>query len=407
MSSQKLSLKKKRTWETFQKDRLDKMSDSIISACTLAKKRFDEFLYAEYDRLDTDKFIIHIQSLPEEQREDELYPILQGFIDSLSEKFDLSHGSVKQAFSRLNKYLWYKKIKITDHDIKEELEWPEYIQEEKYAPSETQFISIITELNWKNRGFTLSLSGNGMRPVELMGSQKKHYTLIDGRYKIEIPYYLTKKRISRTVFASTEATPFITKLLSEITDEQFVWTKRRDIPQSFFKKYSHLKEEKAKIKAIKTFATYMLASIRISLNLVLDNLGLDMRYESTGEHKITLYSLRARFITRALKVLDGDVVHAIVGHGAYIQTYQRRTDEEKMELFIDVESEILIFDQSKNTKKIKRLTEVNKMLTLKDERLTKVEDMLTEIVEKNLLEPTPENKKLITQFMQNHKNNNF
>lgn len=406
MSSQKqLMLKKKRTWETFQKDRLDKMSDSIISACTLAKKRFDEFLYAEYDRLDTDKFIIHIQSLPEEDREDELYPILQGFIDSLSDKFDLSHGSIKQSFSRLNKYLWYKKIKITAHDIKEELEWPEHIQEEKYAPSEAQFISIITELNWKNRGFTLSLSGNGMRPVELMGSQKKHYTLIDGRYKIEIPYYLTKKRISRTVFASTEATPFITKLLSEITDEQFVWTKRRDIPQSFFKKYSHLKTEKGKIKAIKTFATYMLATVRISLNLVLEKLGLDMKYESTGEHKITLYSLRARFITRALKVLDGDVVHAIVGHGAYIQTYQRRTDEEKMDLFIDVESEILIFDQSKNTQKIKRLTELNKKLVLKDERLTKVEDMLTEIVEKNLLEPTLENKKMIVEFMENHKNN--
>ena len=397
--SQKLSLKKKRTWETFQKDRLDKMSDSIISACTLSKKRFDEFLYAEYDRLDTDKFIVHIQSLPEEDREDELYPILQGFIDSLSDKFDLSHGSVKQSFSRLNKYLWYKKIKITAHDIKEELEWPEHIQEEKYAPSESQFISIITELNWKNRGFTLLLSSTGLRPVELMGTQKKHYTLIDGRYKIEIPYYLTKKRISRTVFASTEATPFITKLLAEITGEQFVWTKRRDIPQSFFKKYSHLKPEKAKIKAIKTFATYMLFTVRISLNLVLENLGLDMKYESTGEHKITLYSLRARFITRALKVLDGDVVHAIVGHGAYIQTYQRRTDEEKMDLFIDVESEILIFDQSKNTKKIKRLTEANKMLTLKDERLTKVEDMLTEIVEKNLLEPTPENKKMIIQFM--------
>lgn len=405
MSQKQLMLKKKRTWETFQNDRLNKMSDSIISACTLAKKRFDEFLYAEYDRLDTDKFIAHIQSLPEEDREDELYPILQGFIDCLSDKFDLSHGSVKQGFSRLNKYLWYKKIKITDHDIKEELEWPEHIQEEQYAPSETEFISIITELNWKNRGFTLSLSGNGMRPVELMGTQKKHYTLIDGMYKIEIPYYLTKKRISRTVFASTEATPFIKKLLSEITDEQFVWTKRRDIPQSFFNKYSHLKTEKAKIKAIKTFATYMLATVRISLNLVLENLGLDMKYESTGEHKITLYSLRARFITRSLKVLDGDVVHAIVGHGAYLQTYQRRTDEQKMDLFIDVASEILIFDQSKNNQKIKRLTEVNKILVLKDERLTKVEEMLGEIVEKNLLAPTPENKKMIVEFMENHKNN--
>lgn len=379
--SQKLTLKKERTWQTFQKDRLDKMSDSIISACTLAKKRFDEFLYSEYDGLDTDRFIIHIQSLSEDQREDELYPVLQSFIDWLTDTFDLSHGSVKQSFSRLNKYLWYKKIKITDHDIKEELEWPEHIQEEKYAPSETEFMSIITELNWKNRGFTLSLSGNGMRPVELMGTQKKHYTLVNNRFKIEIPYYLTKKRISRTVYASIEATPFISRLLGEITDEQFVWTKRKDIPQSFFNKYSHLKTDKAKIKAIKKFATYMLASIRISLNLVLEKLGLDMRYESTGEHKITLYSLRARFITRALKILDGDVVHAIVGHGAYIQTYQRRTDEEKMELFIEIESEVLIFDQSKNVAKIKKLTDANK-------KIVDLENMITDMQDKNSIQPS-------------------
>jgi len=360
--SQKLSLKKQRTWETFQKDRLDKMSDSIISACTLAKTRFDDFLYAEYDKLDTDKFITHILSLPEDQREDDLFAILQGFIDWLSEKFDLSHGSVKQSFSRLNKYLWYKKIKVTAHDIKEELEWPELIQEEKYAPSEDEFISIVSALNWKNKGFCLTQGSVGARPVEIMGTQKKHYTLINNQYKIEIPYYLTKKRISRTVFASVEATPYITQLLKNIELEEFVWTKRKTIPQSFFNRYSHLKSEKAKIKAIKTFATYMLATLRISLNLVLDKLGLDMKYLATGEHKITLYSFRARFITKALKVLDGDVVHAIVGHGAYLQTYQRRTDEEKLELFVEVAPYILLFDQTKNKEKIRKLEVANEKL---------------------------------------------
>lgn len=376
--SQKLSLKKQRTWDTFKTDRLDKMSDSIISACTLAKTRFDDFLYAEYNKLDTDKFIIHILSLPEDEREDDLFAILQGFIDWLSEKFDLSHGSVKQSFSRLNKYLWYKKIKVTAHDIKEELEWPELIQEEKYAPSEDEFISIVSALNWKNRGFCITQSGTGKRPVELMGTQKKHYTLINNQYKIEIPYYLTKKRISRTVFASIEATPYITQLLKDIEPEEFVWTKRKTIPQSFFNKYSHLKSEKAKIKAIKTFATYMLATLRISLNLVLNKLGLDMKYLATGEHKITLYSFRARFITKALKVLDGDVVHAIVGHGAYLQTYQRRTDEEKLELFVEVAPYILLFDQTKNKEKIRKLQEANK-------KVGELEDKLTEEREARLL----------------------
>ena len=103
----------------------------------------------------------------------------------------------------------------------------------------------------------------------------------------------------------------------------------------------------------------MLVTVRRSFNRVLEKLGLDMRYESTREHKITLYSFRARFVTRALKVLDGDTVHAIVGHGAYLQTYQRRTLEEKAELIDEVESEVMIFDQSKNKEKIKKLKDAN------------------------------------------------
>ena len=369
---QKLALRKPRTWQTFQKDRLQKMSDSIIDACTLAKSRFDDFLYYEYERLDSEKFIDHIHSLQEEDRDDELFSVLQGWVDWISETFSLSRDSTRQAFSRLNKYLWYRRIKITANDIKDEIEFPEDIQEEKYAPTETEFMDIISSLMWRNKGFCIGLASTGMRPVELMGTQKKHYSLINGKYKLEIPYYLTKKRISRTVIFDREFTPFISKRLKILDDDEyFVWTKRKKIPQKFFDRYSHLKEDKARIKAIKRFATDMLVSVRNSFNLVLEKLGLDKRYESTNEHKITLYSLRARFITKALRVLDGEIVHAIVGHGAYLQTYQRRTDEQKLELFEDIESEIMIFDQSKNLEKIRRLSEANKKYEEVTEKLTK------------------------------------
>ena len=118
----------------------------------------------------------------------------------------------------------------------------------------------------------------------------------------------------------------------------------------------------------------MLATLRISLNLVLNKLGLDMKYLATGEHKITLYSFRARFITKALKVLDGDVVHALVGHGAYLQTYQRRTDEEKLELFVEVAPYILLFDQTKNKEKIRKLQEANQKIGELQEKLTEEKD---------------------------------
>lgn len=381
--SQRLSIKKKRTWETFQKDRLEKMSDTIICHCILAKTRFDEFLYSEYNGLDTEKFIVHIKSLNEDERYDELFSILQGWIDWVSNTFNLNSASTRQIFSRLNKFLWYCRIKITSNDIKDEIEWPEVIQEERYAPSEDEFVQIVSGLSWRNKGFCIGLSCPGLRPVELMGTQKKHYTFVNGRWMVEVPYYLTKKRVSRTAGFTKEFNPFITKLLKERDEDDFVWTKRKQIPQKFFDKYSHLKQDKARIKAIKRFATDMLVTVRRSLNRELEKLGLDMRYESTRDHKITLYSFRARFVTRALKVLDGDIVHAIVGHGAYLQTYQRRTLEEKAELIDEVESEVMIFDQTKNKEKIVKLKEANIKLEEKMNTITDLESKVEAILKRS------------------------
>lgn len=386
--SQRLSLKKPRTWDTFQKDRLQKMSDSIISACILAKSRFDEFLYSEYDKLDTEKFITHIQSLNEENRDEELYAVLQAWVDWLSDTFELSRESIKQGFSRLNKYLWYRRIKITANDLKDEIDWPENIQEERYAVTDDQLRRIMGGLWWKNKAFCLSLTP-GERPVELMGTQKKHYTLVGTRYKLEIPYYLTKKRISRTIFLSSEPTSVITNILKKLNDEDFVWTKRKQVPQHFFARYSHLKEDKAKIKAIKRFANHMLQSFRISWTRRLVAEGLDMRYESTSEHKITFTSIRARFVTKALKILDGDIVHAIVGHGAYLQTYQRRTDDEKMELFIEVEPEIMIFDQTKNNEKIKKLKDANSKMEEKINTITDLEEKIQAMEKRSKMQTIP------------------
>ncbi len=382
---QQLKLKKLRTWDTFKKDRLEKMSDSLIHDCTLAKQRFDEFLYAQYDKLDTEKFIAHIKSLNEDSRDDELFPVIQEWIDWLSDNFELTCASTKQSFSRLNKYLWYRRIKITSYDMKDELEFPEYIQEEKYAPTEEEFCKIVNAMIWKYQGFCIGLASGGMRPSELMGTQKKHYTLMNGRYKLEIPYYLTKKRSSRTIFFSKEFNSYIATRLKEREDEDFVWTKRKQIPPSFFAKYSHLKSDKAKIKAIKRFTIDMLVVVRMSLTRKLKDLGLDMRYESTNEHKITLYSFRSRFITRSLKILDGDVVHAIVGHSAYLQGYQVRTNEEKLELFEKIEDEILIFDQAKNKEKIRKLSEANKQFSKMQENQTKIQ-YDNDLLQRNIIE---------------------
>lgn len=143
------------------------MSDSRINCCELAKKRFDDYLYSEY-KMNTDGFIKHIKSIPEDERDSELFSVLQAWIDWLVDSFDLNSGSVKIAFSGLNKYLRYHRIKITREDSNEEIEYPDEIREEKYPLSDDEIQLIIPSLMWKNQGFCVGLASGGMRPQELM-----------------------------------------------------------------------------------------------------------------------------------------------------------------------------------------------------------------------------------------------
>jgi len=69
-------LQKTRTWNTFVQDRLSKLSDSRQDAITKAKSRFDEFCCDNFD-LNTDEFIKHIKTLSDDQRDNEIFEILQ------------------------------------------------------------------------------------------------------------------------------------------------------------------------------------------------------------------------------------------------------------------------------------------------------------------------------------------
>ncbi len=70
--------------------------------------------------------------------------------------------------------------------------------------------------------------------------------------------------------------------------------------------------------------------------------GLVQKYESTNRHHISLHSFRSWFFTHARQVHDTDVAHAMIGHTTYLGMYDRKDDEEKLELFLRVEPTLKI-----------------------------------------------------------------
>lgn len=56
------------------------------------------------------------------------------------------------------------------------------------------------------------------------------------------------------------------------------------------------------------------------------------------------YIFRPYFFIRARRIHDTDIAHAMVGHTTYLDMYDRKEDEEKLELFLIVEPGLKIFN---------------------------------------------------------------
>ena len=49
----------------------------------------------------------------------------------------------------------------------------------------------------------------------------------------------------------------------------------------------------------------------------------------------------------------------MIGHGGYLMQYDRLTQEEKLNMYIELEPDLVIYDQTRNNLKIEQLEEKN------------------------------------------------
>ena len=338
--SQKLSLQKTKNFENFLKEKLSKRSVSYQEHVNRTLRRIDEYSILTHEKT-RDHIIDYLRSINDiEKREDETIGWVQGFIDKISEGDKISFKVLQVYLSHIRKYLKYYKIRV---DFGDEIELPTALLEERYAIPIEDIMKIIENAPWKYKGYFLSLVSSGARPLEIMALRKKDFIWTDKHWRAIIPAKYTKKKISRTVFFSVEVTPYLNKLLKDTHDDNDrIWTKN------------------PKISDDKLIGTRQNAGVMF--RKICNKLGFTNRYESTKFYKHNMYCFRANFFTKALRSLveDKDTAHAMIGHGAYLSQYQRRNDEEKEELYEEVEPSLLIFDQTKNQEKIRKLKEANK-----------------------------------------------
>ena len=110
---------------------------------------------------------------------------------------------------------------------------------------------------------------------------------------------------------------------------------------------------------------------------------MDEKYDN-GHNKITTHSFRAYFITKVSRH-DPNFAKKLAGQKRYLLQYDRMSDDEKIEKYLEVESDLFIFDESKKN------AEIRKMATENNSKISELESKLEKITHKmDLLTKTKE-----------------
>ena len=325
-------LAKKRTTESYE-DKLDSIPQNTRENVQATINNLKKFIVEKHQSTPDQvcRELIEIKkSKGDEEYDDILYDFLQDWIDwNISKK--AGAYTIKIRFSIIRSYLYHMGIKTNLQDIKQILKFPKKVQEERYPlkKHELRDLALAQARNLKRQALYLACSSSGMRMGEALKIKKKDLDFSLERIMVRIKAEYTKTKHARTTFVSKECQEKILAYIQTLDDDDYVFTNS--------KKSTRIRNE------------------QMALAKALENLEYNEKYSSNGFYKITSHSFRAFFFTAATRKHDENYAHKMVGHGGYLMQYDRITDEEKLKMYLELEPELVVFDQTKNELEISKL----------------------------------------------------
>ena len=356
-----------RTKETYLK-KISSEPNNTIRNRVNAIKSFEKFTHEKYDK-HIDDIVSELKKLKEktsaDQYEETLYDLLQNWINWRLDS-GTKASTVIVVFSCVRSYLYYRGIKTDQQDVKQHLTFKKPAMREDHPLSLEEYRTIINGFgnNPKRQSIYLVQGSSGMRIGEILCLKKKDFDCSQKRIKITIPAEFTKTHQSRSVFISQESEVIVRKILDSIIDDSYVFHSSKNIDNARINEQSALVRLGKKLGGIFTET-----------------------YPSSNTRKITSHSFRAYFFTKAVRMHGENFAHRFTGHRGYLMQYDRITDDERLDMYLKLEPELVVFDQSKNNLEISRLKQDNTSIIA-----------LREEVEKLKVERIKRDKEILEQF---------
>jgi len=248
-----------------------KTFDQVLENLKPGSRRVFKTVFTNFEKFCKEKYQRNMEELVREFLKVEqtaIFNTLQEWVNFNNEK---APKTITMWFSCLCKYLRHRGVNLTN--IKDNINFRSYIEEEKYPLTLEDIQKILGVAGYGMKLRLLTQLSSGMRRGEMLQLRKKDL-IIGERIIIKIPARIAKFNKARTTFVSSEVQRMLIPLLKKLNDNDLVFgsvgVKDKNIGDSYEQ----------------------------NLTRYLEKLNLDMRYESTGYHKINTHSFRAWFITK-------------------------------------------------------------------------------------------------------------
>jgi integrase len=264
-------------------------------------------------------FCSYLKMLPQEVVQSlhsrDVYSTLDGYVDWMVNECKFAPNSLRNHLSVVKKFLSLNNVEVSNDKMRAKVELPRYYAVTRdRAPSPEELMRVVMHTDVRGKALTTMLASSGMRIGELLSLRVKDIDFSKRPTTVYLRAEVTKDRQARYCFISDEATTFLREFLGQRTAHA----------------ESYIFPTSTRGKAHKTGnapMTYWNADEIFSRALRVSSLE---EKDDNGRDVIHIHSLRKFFFSQLVPVLGREVVEALMGHKAFLDSSYRRFTEKQM-----------------------------------------------------------------------------
>ncbi len=265
----------------------------------------------------------------------DLYEVLDQFVAQLDTRNPpASPRTINGYVNRVTCYFAYNDLVVDSARFKAKVIMPRVEEPNDRAPTIEELRAILSWGKLRTKTLILVMATSGMRLGEAIVLRTSSLDFSSKPTRITLSTAVARKTgKSRMVYISDEATEYLKRYLGN----------RLGVDGWVFPSEANPEDHVSEDRAWSTITD------------CIEKAGLGKTKETTacGRRRIHPYSMRKFFFSKAVGIIGETAAHAMMGHGTYMQTYYRRTDQERAQDYLRCMPYLCIFKDNNDLTNVK------------------------------------------------------